>query len=308
MAPVAWGIAPMKAVSGTLPPPGDDAWVYEVKWDGYRTLVFVRDGGLRLQSSNRLDVTGRWPELGTLADAVQATDAVLDGEVVVLGDDGRPSFGRLARGDGAATFMAFDLLALNGHDTTGLTLTQRRQLLGQVLEPGPHWVLSPQYDDGEALARVTAAEGIEGVMAKRRDGRYLPGKRSPTWRKIKHRLRQELVIGGWSEGDGARAGTFGSLALGVYDGGRLRFAGSVGTGFDTPMLTDLTTRLAALASASCPFDPPPPRVALTRPHWVRPELVAEVAFAEWTDDAIVRHASFQGLRDDKPPIEVRRET
>ena len=307
MAPVPWGIAPMKAASGTLPPPGDAGWVYEVKWDGFRTLVFVRAGAVRLQSSNRLDVTARWPGLAALGAAVHADDVVLDGEVVAFGDDGRPSFGRLARGDGAVTFMAFDLLSLNGQDTTGLTLDQRRRLLEQVLEPGDRWAVSPRYDDGEVLARVTAESGMEGVMAKRRDSLYVPGKRSPAWRKVKHRLRQELVVGGWSEGDRGRAGSFGSLALGVYEGDRLRFAGSVGSGFDAPMLARLTSMLEEREVSACPFDPPPARIALTRPHWIRPDLVAEVAFAEWTDDGMVRQASFQGLRNDKDPREVVRE-
>ena len=307
MAKLPRGIAPMKAVSGTLPHASDDGWVYEVKWDGFRTLAFVHAGVLELQSSNLLDVTARWPSFAPLAAAVHADDAVLDGEVVAFGDDGRPSFGRLARGEGGVTFMAFDLLALNGQDTTGLTLEQRRRLLEQVLEPGERWTVSPQYDDGEVLARVTADNGMEGVMAKRRDSIYVPGKRSPSWRKVKHRLRQELVVGGWSEGDNARAGSFGSLALGVYDGERLRFAGSVGSGFDTAMLAKLTVMLREREIAACPFDPPPPRLALTRPHWVRPELIAEVAFAEWTDDGMVRQASFQGLRDDKDPRSVVRE-
>jgi bifunctional non-homologous end joining protein LigD len=135
----------------------------------------------------------------------------------------------------------------------------------------------------------------------------VPGKRSPSWRKVKHRPRQELVVGGWSEGENARASTFGSLALGVYEGDRLVFAGSVGSGFDAATLADLTARLREREVAACPFDPPPPRGALTRPHWVRPDLVAEVAFAEWTVDGMVRQASFQGWRDDKDARTVVRE-
>jgi bifunctional non-homologous end joining protein LigD len=307
MAPVPWGIAPMKAASGPLPPATDEGWVYEVKWDGFRTLVFVDGGRVRLQSSNRLDVTTRWPDLAEVGPAVHAESAVLDGEVVALLDDGRPSFGALVRGEGPVMFMAFDLLALNGHDTTGLPLEQRRHLLTEVLEPGDRWALSPQYDDGEALARATEAQGLEGVMAKRRGSPYVAGKRSPTWRKVKHRRRQEFVVGGWSPGEGNRSTSFGSLALGVYEGGRLRFAGAVGTGFDARTLTSLQQLLAERPVDACPFDPPPPKAALRRPRWVRPDLVAEVEFAEWTHDGIVRHSSFQGLRDDKDPHEVVRE-
>jgi bifunctional non-homologous end joining protein LigD len=307
MSPVPWGIAPMKAASGALPPASDAGWVYEVKWDGFRTLVFVDRGAVRLQSSNLLDVTARWPDLAAIGAAVDSDSAVLDGEVVAFTDDGRPSFGRLARGEGPVMFVAFDLLALNGHDTTALPLEQRRRLLDELLEPGDRWTVSPQYDDGEALARATAAQGLEGVMAKRRDSRYVPGKRSPSWRKVKHRLRQEFVIGGWSPGSGNRTTTFGSLALGVYDGAQLRFAGAVGTGFDAKTLATLQALLAERTVDGCPFDPPPPKGALTRPRWTTPDLVAEVEFAEWTDDGIVRHSSFQGLRDDKDPRLVVRE-
>ncbi len=300
----------MKAVAGTLPVAAVEDWLFEVKWDGFRTLAFIDDGEVWLQSSNLLDATGKWPALAGLASSVHAASAVLDGEVVVFDDEGRPSFGRLARGDGTPTFVVFDLLALNGTDLTGLTLEQRRHLLEQAFEPGERWVLSPTYDDGAALAAATAARGMEGVVAKRRDSRYVPGKRSTSWRKIKHRLRQELVVGGWQEGDRGRAGTFGSLAVGVYDDeGRLRFCGAVGTGFDDKTLQRLTALLRERADDRCPFDPPPTRQQLpSRPHWVRPELVAEVEFAEWTDDHIIRHASFQGLRDDKDPRQVVRET
>ena len=302
------GIAPMKAVAGTLPVNTANEWVFEVKWDGFRTIAFIDGGVARLQSSNLLDATHKWPALAGLADAVHATSAVLDGEVVVFDDAGRPSFGRLARGEGTPTFVVFDLLALNGVDTTELTLAQRRSLLEQAFEPGPHWLLSPQYDDGAALAAATEARGMEGVMAKRRDSRYVPGKRSPSWRKVKHRLRQELVIGGWQAGEGNRSNTFASLIVGVHDAGRLRFCGAVGTGFDERALRTLTALLAERATDVCPFEPRPDRTKVTRPRWVTPDLVCEVAFAEWTDDHIIRHAAFVGLRDDKDPRDVVRET
>jgi len=335
-----FGIAPMKASSGDLPPAADDRWWYEVKWDGYRTLVFVDDGAVRLQSSNLIDVTKRWPELSAIGSAVNADSAVLDGEVAVLDDAGRPDFGRLARGEGPVSFLAFDLLAVNGTDTMGLPLEHRRRLLEQVLEPGDRWGISPMHDDGVALLAVTDAAGMEGVMAKRRDSVYLPGKRSAVWRKVKHRRRQEFVIVGWQAGEGNRTGTFGSLILAVVDddhslpklaseaapsgpdltpkrgdgaaaraaaGVPLRFCGSVGSGFDERTLRSLTALLNARSRRDCPLVALPPKGAVTGPRWVEPGLVAEVAFAEWTIDGIIRHASFLGLRDDKSWTEVVRE-
>ena len=331
-----FGIAPMKASSGDLPAADDDRWWYEVKWDGYRTLVFVDGGTVRLQSSNQIDVTKRWPELAAIGAAINADSAVLDGEVAVLDDAGRPDFGRLARGEGPASFLAFDLLALNGTDTMGLPLEQRRRLLEQVLEPGDRWGISPMHDDGVALLAVTDAAGMEGVMAKRRDSLYVPGKRSAMWRKVKHRRRQEFVIVGWQAGEGNRTATFASLILAVVDnhprprvlaldvvveqpiptpkrglgrqtGARLRFCGSVGSGFDERTLRALTATLKSRARRDCPLVALPPKGAVTGPRWVEPGLVAEVAFAEWTVDGIIRHASFLGLRDDKPWTEVVRE-
>ena len=325
-------ILPMKAVPGDLPH-DESGWGFEVKWDGYRAIVFVDAAArppLRVQSSNGLDLTARWPELAAIAGEVNAGSAVLDGEVVVFEDGGRTSFGRLARGDGAATFVAFDVLEVNGTDTTGLPLVQRRRLLEQLLESSACVVVSPLHDDGHALAAATAAAGMEGIVAKRLDSRYVAGKRSPAWRKIKHRRRQEFVVVGWQESDRARSSTFASLILAVNEPAasdvadavgpvgstaatsagatNLRYCGSVGTGFDAVTLATLRRRLDALAVAVAPLVTLPAKAAVTRPHWVRPELVAEVEFAEWTDDAIIRHASYLGLRDDKAVHEVVRET
>ena len=334
----------MKAVPGDLPH-DESGWGFEVKWDGYRAIVFVDAAArppLRVQSSNGLDLTARWPELAAITGEVNAGSAVLDGEVVVFEDGGRTSFGRLARGDGAATFVAFDVLEVNGTDTTGLPLVQRRRLLEQLLESSACVVVSPLHDDGHALAAATAAAGMEGIVAKRLDSRYVAGKRSPAWRKIKHRRRQEFVVVGWQESDRARSSTFASLILAVNEPAasdvadavgpvgevgpvdevdpvgstaatsagatNLRYCGSVGTGFDAVTLATLRRRLDALAVAVAPLVTLPAKAAVTRPHWVRPELVAEVEFAEWTDDAIIRHASYLGLRDDKAVHEVVRET
>jgi bifunctional non-homologous end joining protein LigD len=308
-------ILPMKAVPGELP--SDlTGWGFEVKWDGYRAILFVEPAGrprVRVQSSNGLDLTARWPELDVVADEVHAESVILDGEAVVFEAGGRTDFGRLARGDGPVTFVAFDLLALNDNDTSELTLTQRRRLLEQVLDGSTHVVVSPLHDDGHALADATAAAGMEGIVAKRLDSRYQPGRRSPSWRKIKHRRRQEFVVVGWQESDRARSSTFASLILAVNEPTEaprpgLRFCGSVGTGFDQATLLALRTQLDRLHVEQAPLLAPPPRGAVTRPHWVQPELVAEVEFAEWTDDDIIRHASFLGLREDKGVRDVVRET
>jgi bifunctional non-homologous end joining protein LigD len=301
----------MRAVSGELPPPNDDGWAYEVKWDGYRTLAFIEAESARLQSSNLLDVTKKWPGLPALAAGLSASSGVIDGEVCALDEQGRPRFGLLQRGEGAIVFVAFDVLHLEGHDVTPLPYADRRRLLLDAFEPGERWLVPNHHDDGAALLAATAERGLEGIMAKRRTSPYLPGKRSPAWRKVKHRPQQELVIGGWLPGEGNRSGLFASLLLGHYDApGQppLRYAGAVGTGFDSRTLADLKARLDALATDECPFDPPPPRAVSRYAHWVRPELAAVVAFAEWTSDGLVRQSSFLGLRDDKDPFDVVRES
>lgn len=301
----------MRAVSGELPPPNDEGWAYEVKWDGYRTMAFIEGDTARLQSSNLLDVTKKWSGLPALAAGLSASSGVIDGEVCALDEQGRPRFGHLQRGEGPIVFVAFDVLHLEGHDVTTLPYDDRRRLLLDAFEPGERWLVPNHHTDGAALLAATAERGLEGIMAKRRTSPYLPGKRSPAWCKVKHRPLQELVVGGWLPGEGNRSGLFASLLLGYYDAprqGPLRYAGAVGTGFDSRTLVDLKARLAALASDDCPFDPPPPRPVSRYAHWVRPELVAEVAFAEWTSDHLVRQSSFLGRRDDKDPFDVVRES
>jgi bifunctional non-homologous end joining protein LigD len=309
-------IVPMKAVSAELPD-DDQNWAFEIKWDGYRTLAHVDQGKTRLQSLRIADITPRWPALADLASAVNAQQAVLDGEVVAFDASGRPSFNALQRNDMPVTYLLFDVLEIDHHDTTGLPYEQRRALLEKLVEPGPSWkVVDSEVGGGRALLDVTEELGLEGIVAKRLGSTYQIGKRSPAWRKIKHRRRQELVIGGFTQGEGNRAGAFGSLMVGYYDDEGLHFAGGVGTGFDSRMLEQLRRRLDELTIPNCPFVEPPSEVARRigwRPiarqaTWVRPELVGEVAFSEWTPDGIVRQASFLGLRDDKLATDVVRET
>lgn len=313
----------MKATPGDLPT--GDGWTYEIKWDGMRALAFVDHGHLRIQSANERDVTASWPELAGLPDALPATTALLDGELVATDDEGRPSFGRLQQrihianpaeamrrvADVPVVYVVFDLLHLDGHDLTGLPLADRRRLLDQLLEPTATWRASPMHDDGGALLAAADERGLEGVVAKRTESPYEPGKRTHTWRKVKVRRHQELVIGGWLPGEGGRAGRIGALLVGYHDeegdGGPLRFAGRVGTGYTDAELVRLAGVLAPLTTDECPFDPPPPRAEMVRgPTWVRPEVVAELAFAEWTTDGRLRHPSYLGLRTDKGATDVTR--
>ena len=288
-------VAPMKAALGDLPPDThDDEWAYEIKWDGFRTFAFVDDGEVRLQSSSGLDVTARYPELAGFGAAVNAPSAIIDGELLVLDANGRPNFGLLQQHSAQVVYYPFDVLQIAGTDTVSLPYEQRRALLESLVEPGTNWMV-PAYriGDGAALHEVTAAQGLEGIMAKRLGSPYLPGKRSPNWRKVKHRQRVEVIVGGFSQGTGSRSNTFGALLVGVpTDAGALRFAGGVGTGFDQALLESLTSTLQSLATPDCPFDKTPPRSYLADATWVRPELRALVEIAEFTNEGHVRHASF----------------
>ncbi len=300
---------PMRAVTGELP--NDDAgWAYEIKWDGFRAIATVRGNDVRVYSSNGIDVTAKRSELSELWRGLHADSATLDGELVAMDAAGQPRFELLQGGAVPVTFVVFDLLELNGTDTTALDHRSRRRLLEEALDAGPTWVISPwQEGDGAALLEASRAQGLEGIMAKRLDSPYRAGRRSPAWRKIKNRRRQELVIGGFTDGTGNRASTFGALLVGRYEGDTFRYAGGIGTGFTQRTLDDLLARLRAIEIDDCPFTPRPTPTQLRhqRAHWVRPELVCEVAFAEWTLDGIVRHASYLGLRDDKDPRKVVRE-
>ncbi len=291
-------VEPMKASLGSLPPSSHDhEWAYEIKWDGYRTLAFVDDGALRLQSSTGIDVTAKYPEMAGLAGAVNAPSAIIDGELVVLDPQGRPSFEALQRHTTQAAFYAFDVLQVAGTDTVSLPYEQRRALLEQLIEPGANWLV-PAYrvGDGQELLDATAAQGLEGVMAKRLGSPYQPGKRTPNWRKVKNRLRVEVVVGGFNPGTGTRANTFGALLVGLpQPDGRLKFAGGVGTGFTQARLESLHAALRARTTTTCPFDPYPPRAEVRNATWVRPELTAVVEIAELTNDGHVRHASFIDL-------------
>jgi bifunctional non-homologous end joining protein LigD len=310
--------APMLAKLSTLPP-DQSQWAFEVKWDGVRAITHSEPGRLRLLSRNGNDVTAAYPELRPLNSALGSHRALLDGEIVAFDADGKPSFQQLqmrmhVRGESAVrrhaqdspvTYMIFDLLWLDGHSLMALPYSERRARLEQLGLSGARWQVPESFvGEGTALLAATRERGIEGVIGKRLDARYVTG-RSGSWIKVKNWGRQEAVIGGWTTGKGGRAGRFGALLLGVQDGdGQLQYVGRVGTGFDTRELERLAGLLEPLARATTPFSGrQPPKGS----HFVEPQLVCEVEFSEWTHAGTLRQPSYKGLRDDKRAEDVVRE-
>jgi bifunctional non-homologous end joining protein LigD len=311
-------VKPMLATSGSMPRHPEE-WAFEIKWDGVRALCYAADGRLHMESRNLLDITPRYPEVHGLAQALAGHEAVLDGEVVAFDAAGRPSFqtlqARMHVADSRAVdrlvhdvpvvLMLFDIVWLDGRSLMAEPWTERRRVLESLGLDDACWRVSTAWPgQGDALVAQTKARGLEGVMAKKLDSPYEPGRRSRCWVKIKNVNRQEVVVGGWLEGSGSRTGRLGSLIIGCYDGTGLRLAGKVGTGFTDRMLEDLGRTLGPLARPTSPFvDHVPWRQA----RFVEPALVAEVEFTEWTSAGTMRHPSFKGLRADKSPQEVVRE-
>ena len=313
-------ILPMLAGAGELPA-REEKWSFEVKWDGVRAIAYVKPGRLRLESRNLNEITDTYPEVRGILRDVGMREAVFDGEIVAFGEDGRPSFERLQRRINVASagavrrlsastpvvYAIFDLLYLDGHSLMGLAYEERRERLEELELGGPAWRVPAAHPGrGAALLQATEAQGLEGVVAKRLDSRYEPGRRTGAWIKIKHVHRQELVICGWLPGEGRRADRIGALLMGYWsDDGRLEYAGRVGTGFTERTLGELARALAPLRRDDTPFDDAPklPRNAV----FVEPDLVAEVEFREWTSEGVMRAPSFKGLRDDKAAVEVVRE-
>ena len=308
----------MLATLGQLPK-NEDGWGFEVKWDGVRGMTYIRDGEFHMESRNLKDITPRYPEVWPLADQLGKRDAILDGEVVAFDDTGRPNFGTLQNRMHLANarevqrrmveipvlYLVFDLLWLDGASLTNLPYTDRRTALDGLELNGAAWRVSAVQEGGAALLEATRAQGLEGVVAKRLDSTYEPGLRSRSWVKVKVKLEQEMVVGGWMPGEGNRSGRIGALLIGYYDDGALRFAGRVGSGFNERTLTSVGKQLDALARDTSPFaDAVPYRDA----KFVEPTLVAQVEFTEWTHGNTLRHPVFKGLRDDKDPRDVVRET
>jgi bifunctional non-homologous end joining protein LigD len=313
-------VVPMLARLSTLPA-DDSGWAVEVKWDGVRAIAYCQPGRVKLQTRNLNDVTAQYPEVKGIARQLGSLDAVLDGELVAFDEDGRPSFERLQQrihqtAEGVVrrrmkthpvVYVVFDVLYFNGYDFTALPYERRRELLEELKLEGESWQ-TPGYSVGHAeeLLAASRERGLEGMVLKRLGSAYAPGKRDGNWLKVKNTLRQELVIGGWTPGEGRRKRHLGALLVGYYEGEgderALRYGGKVGTGFKASDLTELNKRLARLERKTSPFGagPKPPKGA----HFAEPELVAEFEFRELTKEGILRHAAYKGLREDKPATEV----
>jgi bifunctional non-homologous end joining protein LigD len=298
---------PMLASLGERVPHGE-GWTYEVKFDGYRALAYVRGGECRLVSRNENDLTGRFPEIAkAIVKAVKSPNAVVDGEVCRVDPTGRTSFSELQQGSGPLVFYAFDLLELDGEPRVDEPLHARKALLHELLDRRVKSVAySDDFDDGDALFEVAQSQGLEGIIAKRVDSPYRVGRRTREWLKLKTEWNDEFVVVGYTRGAGRRAGTFGSLVLAVNDGNELRYVGNVGTGFDDAEIRKLLKLLKPLHRDTSPFPvvPKMPRVRKGDVQWVEPRLVAQVRFGEWTHDGHLRHPAYQGIREDKDAAEV----
>jgi bifunctional non-homologous end joining protein LigD len=323
-------VVPMLARLSTLPH-DDGKWAVEVKWDGIRAIAYCKPGRVELQTRNLNDVTVQYPEVRRIARALGSHDAVLDGELVAFDENGRPSFERLQQRihntdenvvrrrmkTHPVVYLVFDLLYLDGRDLTCESYTRRRELLEGLELSGEHWQ-TPGCSVGHAKELLAASkeQGLEGVILKRVDSTYAPGKRTGAWLKVKNVSRQELVIGGWTPGEGRRKNHVGALLVGYFEGDGdepgaskrggskrpLRYAGKVGTGFTAPELTSLAVRLARLERETSPFGagPKPPKGST----FVEPRLVAEIEFREMTGEGMLRHPAYKGLREDKAASEV----
>jgi bifunctional non-homologous end joining protein LigD len=294
--------------------PRGDGWEFEVKWDGYRALGAVSQSEAVLTSRNGNDLTARFAHVAKeIAKAVKTPDCVLDGEVCALDESGRSSFSAMQQGKAGTpiVYYAFDVLEVEGEQLVDLPLVERRKRLEALLDKRNRTVrLSETFDDGKALLQAATEQRLEGIMAKRLDSKYAPGRRTRDWLKIKTHGEQEFVIAGFTKGTGRRASSFGSLVLGYYQGGELVYAGNVGTGFNSREIDKLLDKLRPLKRESSPFREVPkmPKVRKSDVIWVEPKLVCEVEFTEWTHDGRLRAPSYKGLREDKAAEEVRRET
>jgi bifunctional non-homologous end joining protein LigD len=311
-APMPEFVSPQLATLEDKPPAGDE-WLHELKFDGYRMLCHLKPGGVRFWSRNKKDWTHKFPHLGKAIKEFPASVAILDGEVVAVDSKGRASFQKLQQamktGDAGFIFHVFDLIYVDGFNLTRTPLHLRKSLLESLFESVP--AKSPlRYSDhvvgdGAKFFKQACRYGIEGIVSKLADSAY-ESTRTRTWVKVKCIKRQEFVIAGFTLSDKDFPG-FGALILGVYDKGKLIYAGRAGTGFTIKQRLELRKKLDQMVRPTSPFAEKPKDPRLKRAVWVTPKLVGEVAFTEWTDDGSVRHPSFQGLREDKKARDVVRE-
>jgi len=302
-------INPMKAYLGE-PSPGID-WEFEVKWDGYRAVAFCGER-FRLQGRRLNEIGPDFPEIAGLGSDEIAKGKVLDGELVVFDEAGRPDFQLMqSRRDSGRPvhFLVFDLLWADGEDLRPRSYIERREALESLGLAGESWSVPDRIEAGlDDALRATAELGLEGIVAKNPDSPYVEGKRTHYWMKVKHELRQEFVVGGWLPGKGHRSGTLGALLLGYRnDEGDLLYAGRVGTGMTDELLVTLTAEMTSSESEESPFLPPGMEVIPRNARWCEPLIVVEVKFTEWTREGNLRNPVFTGLRPDKSPAEVVRE-
>ena len=312
-------IEPMLATLASTPFDDPD-WLYEIKWDGFRVQAVVDGGVVRTWTRSLKDAETYFPRLLSPASWIDARQAIVDGEVVAIDEDGRPDFSLLQTklgqpGVGGLVYQPFDLLYLDGRLLLNVKLEDRKRLLRSVLRDHPRVRFAAHVEaEGVAFYEAARLNGLEGIIAKLRRSRYEPGRRSNAWLKLKVRPEQELVIGGWTPGEG-NARDLGALAVGYYDDGKLRFAGKVGSGFTGAMRKDLLAKLRPLVVDDPPFDPPPPSDYKGRwggdlgaVTWVRPELVMRAELGGWTRDGVVRQAAYKGLEPGRDATTVRRES
>jgi bifunctional non-homologous end joining protein LigD len=309
-------VSPMMASVAKALPTGAE-WSYEVKWDGYRAQAVKNGPTVSLASRNLKNITKQFPAVARAVAAAGAKAAVIDGEIVALDADGRPSFQALHHSSTAGlsvVYYAFDLLHLNGRDLLHVPLDDRRDALRDVVGDSGVLLSDPLPGSASQIEAAVRRLQLEGVVAKRRKSFYEPGRRSGAWIKVRFARHQELIVGGFKPG----ARTFDSLLVGYYKGRQLLFAGKVRNGFTPHLRAELFARLSPLHATRCPFaNLPSTRTGhwgegidaaeMAALHWVKPQLIVEVSFVEWTRDGSLRHASFLGLRDDKRAADIRRE-
>jgi bifunctional non-homologous end joining protein LigD len=300
-------VVPMTA-SVAKEPFDSPEWIFEAKLDGYRAIAVIDSAGrARIWSRNHLPLESKFPTIKEAVDALSLSSTILDGEIVALDKNGVPRFQLLQqwqkRPTAPVVYYLFDVLWSDGRDLTGKTVLQRRARLEQVITPVPGIQVGGYVENrGKDLFELAKEKGLEGIIAKRKNGVYWPGKRSPDWLKIKSRPQQEFIVCGFTQGKGSRSKHFGALLLGAYRNGKLHYFGHSGTGFSEKGLAEAVQRLRPFFT-STPTVENPPSIA-EKIQWVKPALVCEVAFAEWTEDEQLRQATFLGWREDKSPEEV----